>query len=205
MRVRYLAIDPGNKQSGWIYFTESKPHIGGVDPILFGTTENKLLRSSFANGPWDARSTMLLIEAPKPRGMPTAGEEMEMMIELGKFLECWDRLGGEYSYVFRQDVKLHLCGTARAKDKNVNQAIRDRFGGEQKGVKCPLCNGKGWRGRDHIECPQCDGEKWERMPGPLAGVTGHVYAALAVGLWFIDHGIVHQRIINPNQNTKGNA
>jgi hypothetical protein len=35
--------------------------------------------------------------------------------------------------VERREVKLHLCGQARAKDSNIIQALKDRFG--DKGTK----------------------------------------------------------------------
>lgn len=152
---------------------------------------------------WETKAIRLLIETPKPRGMPTAGEEMETLIHIGRFIQTWSQLGGRYSYVFRQEVKLHICGSARAKDPNVNQAIRDMFGGDsQAGKKCSRCKGKGWFGAGRPVCDECHGSKWEALPGPLAGVTNHTYAAIALGIWWKDEGKVQQRIINPNQHKK---
>ena len=34
----------------------------------------------------------------------------------------------------RQEVKLHLCNSARAKDANIRQALIDRFGGKDKAI-----------------------------------------------------------------------
>ena len=52
----------------------------------------------------------------------------------------------------RRDVKLHLCGTHRAKDPNVRQALIDKVG--PVGTK--------------------------KKPGPCYGVSNHLWAALAV-------------------------
>ena len=204
MENRILAIDPGNMKSGWIIGRDDEEVIGGFDVVSFGVDENKYLRGQFkeAVSLFQPTLTRLVIETPKPRGMPTAGEEMETMIHIGRFIQQWSRLGGRWSYVFRQDVKLNLCGNNRAKDPNVSQAIKDRFGGEQNGRKCRVCKGKGWVGRGRPVCTACNGEMWEVPPGPLAGVATHVWAALGVALWFVDVGEVHQRIINPNQNKK---
>jgi hypothetical protein len=52
----------------------------------------------------------------------------------------------------RRDVKLTLCGSARAKDTNIRQALIDALG--EVGTK--------------------------KNPGPLYGVSGHYWAALGV-------------------------
>lgn len=54
----------------------------------------------------------------------------------------------------RRDVKLHLCASPRAKDGNIRQALIDRFGAV--GTK--------------------------KTPGPLLGIAGHRWAALAVAV-----------------------
>lgn len=54
----------------------------------------------------------------------------------------------------RRDVKLHLCQSPRAKDPNIRQALIDRFG--VVGTK--------------------------KNPGPLFGIAGHRWAALAVAV-----------------------
>jgi hypothetical protein len=54
--------------------------------------------------------------------------------------------------IYRKDVKMHLCQSMRAKDANISQALRDKHG--EKGTK--------------------------DKPGPLYGVSKHVWAALAV-------------------------
>lgn len=62
----------------------------------------------------------------------------------------------------RREVKLHLCGQSRAKDPNVRQALLDRWGGKERAV-----------GR-------------KSAPGPLHGVSGDVWAALAVAVTYAD-------------------
>lgn len=54
----------------------------------------------------------------------------------------------------RRDVKLHLCRSVKAKDANIRQALIDRFG--VVGTK--------------------------KSPGPLFGITGHKWAALAIAV-----------------------
>ena len=54
--------------------------------------------------------------------------------------------------VYRRDVKMWLCGTPRAKDPNIAQALRDKYG--DPGTK--------------------------KNPGKIYGVKSHLWAALAV-------------------------
>jgi hypothetical protein len=82
-----------------------------------------------------------------------------------------------------------------AKDKDVRQAVIDHYGGDAKaigGKKCGTCKGKGWVGRGRPKCEDCgeftgifDGTGYETPPGPLHGVSGHAWSALAVGLTWL--------------------
>lgn len=58
----------------------------------------------------------------------------------------------------RRDIKMHLCGTHRAKDANVRQALIDKVG--PVGTK--------------------------KHPGPCYGVATHLWAALAVAVTATD-------------------
>jgi hypothetical protein len=60
--------------------------------------------------------------------------------------------------VFRRDVKLSLCGSARAKDGNIRTALIDLHGGKEAAI-----------GR-------------KKTPGPLWGVHADVWAALALAI-----------------------
>lgn len=54
--------------------------------------------------------------------------------------------------IYRRDIKIHLCGTVKAKDGNIRQALIDKHGAP--GTK--------------------------KSKGPTYGVSGHLWAALAV-------------------------
>jgi hypothetical protein len=62
----------------------------------------------------------------------------------------------------RATVKAHLCRSAKAKDSNVRQALIDLFGGKENAI----------------------GTK--KTPGPLYGISGDVWAALAVAVTWYD-------------------
>ena len=147
--MKLLAIDPGNVQSAWVLFD-----YGMIAD--FAITLNADMPDHFDY------LEHVAIEYMKPRGMPTAKEEMDTMFWAGRIVQAicgYDDI--PWTPVHRMDVKLHLCGNARAKDKNVMQALKDRYGG----------NG-------------CKGTK--KNPGPLYGFHDDLWAALAVGLTFLD-------------------
>ena len=73
-----------------------------------------------------------------------------------------------YKMISRQEVKLNLCFSPRAKDANVNQAVRDLF--EPTGQ-----NGKSE--------PCVKGTK--KYPGPLYGFSSHSFSALAIALTYL--------------------
>jgi hypothetical protein len=121
---------------------------------------------------FDPPHTRLVLETLKPRGMPTAAEEMETLFWIGMFVRQWMALGGRWTFMFRSDVKLHVCGSPQAKDANVVAALKDRFGGQDVAVgdkKCERCKGKTTYGMTQVVCDECLGEKV--VPAAKAGTT----------------------------------
>jgi hypothetical protein len=168
---RVLAIDPGNTESGWVYASIGKNALGGlVVREANGAEDNWQLMKRMKE--FDPADTRLVIETLKPRGMPTAAEEMETLFWIGMFVRQWIALGGRWTFTFRSDVKLHVCDSAQAKDANVVAALKDRFGGESVAVggkKCERCHGKKTYGKTLVVCSGCRGEKV--VPGQKMGTT----------------------------------
>jgi hypothetical protein len=252
MYEEILAIDPGNIKSGYVYVTENPRVPGGMTIEHFGVLPNAEIREMIEGS---SINTNVIMETPRPQGMPTASEVMDTLLEIGRFVE----ISGQrpWGFAFRGKIKLHLCGSVTAKDPNVRQALIDYFGGDSvavgnkkcqtchgKGTRgvtkldcdvckgacriatdkecvsckghgnkltgaksdrvvincekcgstgkvqvernCQNCNGKGTKGTMPTECHECSGSGWEFPPGPLHGVTSHVWPALAVALWWLD-------------------
>ena len=105
-----------------------------------------------------AANDPLAIESVECYGMPVGAEVFQTCYWIGRFIER--RGGSEFvTLVPRREVKLHLCGNVRAKDPNIRQAILDLYGGSAAVGK-------------------------KKSPGPLYGITSHLWSALAVGLTF---------------------
>lgn len=148
--MKILAIDPGPYESAYVVLTDGKPTTFGKKPNA------DVLAALILAG----LSAEVVVEWIASYGMPAGFEVFETAYWVGRF----SQQGGIFTTVqrlYRQDIKLHLCGSVRAKDGNVMRALMDRFGGDKaKGTK--------------------------KAPGPLYGVSGDVWAALAVAVAWHD-------------------
>lgn len=140
--MKLLAIDPGTTESGWCVFD-------GARVLMSGQADNLSLLA----GMKDKGCEKLAIEMVASYGMPVGREVFETCVWIGRFMQAW-YVPSEVQLVYRQEAKLHLCKSVRAKDGNIRQALLDRFG--EVGTK--------------------------KNPGPLYGVSGHVWSALAVAV-----------------------
>lgn len=122
-----IAIDPGPVESAYVIWDGSK--IGAAFIRENQEVENLLSMPT----PFE-----LVIEQVECYGMPVGKSIFETVYHTGRFCRSYDAANAPKSYANRmprKDVKLHLCGTMRAKDSNVIQALVDRFApfGKNKG------------------------------------------------------------------------
>jgi hypothetical protein len=146
-----LAIDPGTDQSAYVYWSHSSKTILGHDIL-----PNEQLLRMFLNRHWrlwDSWDNHLAIEMIASYGMPVGREVFETCLWIGRFMQASGSPNPGLYY--RKDVKLHLCGSPRAKDGKVRQALIDLVG--PQGTK--------------------------KAPGPTYGIKSHTWAALAVAVY----------------------
>lgn len=143
-----LALDPGTDKTGWCLLLGDRVVGSGVEP------NDQMLAKVQARG-----ASTLAVEMIASYGMPVGREVFETCVWIGRFVQAW---GGKAEMVYRKDVKMHLCGTAKAKDGNVRQAILDLYP-RTGGGATPQVGTKG-------------------QPGPLYGVSTHAWAALGVAI-----------------------
>ena len=151
MRV-ICAIDPGPAQSAWVVFGDHEIRSCGIENNLALIDRLRALREL------EAVST-LVIEGVQSFGMPVGREVFETCVWSGRFIQAWDK---PYRTLGRREIKLELCGSARAKDANIRQALIDDF-------------------------PATGGGKVRQVgtkakPGPLYGVKADIWSALAVAV-----------------------
>lgn len=155
--VPILAIDPGSTESAWLILMNGKP-------VAFDITNNDQLCCMLAQPeegfPW---SQHLAIETLHVRGMPTAQEELDTQFWAGRIVEayCGGRSHSQkerFTKMKRMDVKMHICGSSRAKDANIRAALIDRFGGKEATKK----------------------------GGVLYGIKADLWSALAIGITYAE-------------------
>lgn len=112
------AIDPGTTQSALVVFD-------GVRPVSAATVPNDVMLSTITNG--GSTGWTLVIEQIAAMGMAVGGEVFETCFWSGRFAQAW---GGRFERMKRVPIKVHLCGTAKAKDANIRRVLMDRFGGD---------------------------------------------------------------------------
>ncbi len=146
-----LAIDPGPKESAWLRYED------GVRE--FGMFDNETVRATVANYDYGP----VVIEKIECYGMSVGAEVFETCMWIGRFKERAISAGHcDVHLMPRRDVKLHLCGSARAKDANIRQRLIDLHGGKDVAI----------------------GTK--RSPGPLYGIRSHLWSALALAVTYRD-------------------
>jgi len=156
--MHIIAIDPGPERSGYVVFD-------GARVLACGWETTLDIRHVCHE--WFRYFAAVVFEGVESYGMAVGAETFETVFVTGRLYEfAADIYGDDHvSRIYRKAIKLHLCGSARAKDANIRVALLDRFGGEKvaKGTKA--------------------------APGPLYGVSGHCWAALALAVtWWDQQG-----------------
>lgn len=147
-----LAIDPGTEKSGVIMFDrESKD-----DPIWDQSImdNDDLIDYILTYGD---QIEHLAIEQIRSYGMAIGATTLDTVEWSGRFIQCFiyaTHYDDNIMRIPRLEIKVHLCGTARAKDANIRQALIDRLG--PPGTK--------------------------KNPGPTYGISSHMWSALAVAV-----------------------
>ena len=114
--MRILAIDPGNRESAYVIFN-------GEKVIAKGKGANRIVEQAlFMRRGID----VVLIEMVASYGMPVGADVFETCVQIGRFQRILEA-GKDVHLVYRKDVKHHHCGTSKAKDSNIRQALVDKY------------------------------------------------------------------------------
>lgn len=153
-----VAVDPGYKQTAIVQLARES---GTRWPTLVqhGIYPNDEARRVLSNLAW--MGNVMALEKVAMGGMTAGPETFETCVWSGRFVELWQP--HPYVRIPRVQVKKHLTGVTNTKDGHVRQALIDRFGGDKLtavGIKS--------------------------HPGPLFGLRADVWAALAVGMTYLE-------------------
>lgn len=112
-----LGIDPGNIESAYCLIDKET-----YKPIEFGKINNSDLEDYICTK--KSNHLKIIIEMVACYGMAVGKTVFDTCVQIGRFT----MLADEYEYIYRKDVKINLCGSMKAKDSNIRQALIDRFG-----------------------------------------------------------------------------
>lgn len=154
-----LAIDPGNIESGYALIDKDT-----LEPLEIGKIKNEELMRQIEGDEFHG-VRYAAIEMIASQGMAVGQSVFETCVWIGKFeLTCEEYLGVSPKRIYRKDEKMNLCGSMKAKDSNIIQALIDRF--------TPNTSNKG------------KGTKKE--PGWFYGFKKDIWQAYAVGVTYYD-------------------
>ncbi len=114
--MHILSIDPGTFDSAFVYWDAEKKEI-----IDKGILKNLDILTYIQEATYDA----LVIEAIASYGMPVGKEVFTTCIWIGRF---WQASHYPVHLIYRKEVKSFLCGSMKAKDGNIRQALIDLVG-----------------------------------------------------------------------------
>lgn len=146
--MKLLAIDPGTTESAFVLLDDLT--ILHSDKLPNGDLLERLRDMEFDHP--------AVCEMVQSFGMPVGKEVFETVFWIGRFAEACECQFRTFHRITRTEVKMHLCGTARAKDGNIRQALIDKLG--PQGTK--------------------------KAPGPTYGISADRWSALAVGVTWLE-------------------
>jgi len=136
-----LSLDPGTTHTAFVQFDQQKI-------VDHGHLPNAEIRQILIGREYDRVACEMIASY----GMAVGASTFETCVWIGRFIEV---ARVDVELIFRKDIKLFLCGTMRAKDANIRQALIDKVG--PQGTKA--------------------------QPGPTYGIKSHSWAALAVAVF----------------------
>lgn len=117
--MKLLALDVGTVESGYCIV-----ECDTYKPVQFGKVSNIELIEIVRNGDYQ----VCAYEQFKSYGMAIGDSTINSIQWNGRFIQLIDDRGIEYHPIMRVEEKVAICGTTKAKDSNIRQALIDRFG-----------------------------------------------------------------------------
>lgn len=154
-----LAIDAGTTESGYVIM-RLKP----FQLLKFGKIPNADLLNIVKIEDYES----LIYEEFQSFGMPIGESTIKSITWNGRYIQSALDRGKKAIPIYRKDEKMTLCGSMKAKDSNIRQALIDRY------AKFDFKNGKGKKDN----------------PDTFYGVSKDAWSAIAVGVTYyeMNHG-----------------
>lgn len=157
--MKILAIDPGNIESGYAVL-----EMPDFKLIEFGKVKNEELLADIEDRfVYDTTIDAIAIEMVASYGMAVGKSVFDTCVWIGRFVQALANDGVDF--VYRKEEKICLCGSLKAKDSNIRQALIDRY------AKHDFKSGKGVK----------------KNPDTFYGVSKDVWQAIAVGVTYYEN------------------
>lgn len=165
--MKILAIDPGNIESG--YAVIQMPDFKLLD---FGKVENEELLEMLINYELEGWKRIekhfefdtVAIEMVQCLGMAVGKDVFDTCVWIGRFVQALDCQCKTFKFVYRKEEKIYLCGSLKAKDTNIKQALINRY------AKHDFKTGKGVK----------------KNPDTFYGVAKDAWQAIAIGVTYYE-------------------
>ena len=157
-----LAIDPGNIESGVVIIDEKT-----LEPHFAEKMENEdLIQCIYDKIECFDNYNNVAIEMVACYGMAVGKTVFDTCVWIGRLQEAINYVypGVDIQFIYRKDEKINLCGSMKAKDSNITQALVDRFASDTTN------KGKGTK----------------KEPGWFYGFKKDIWQAYAVGVTYYD-------------------
>ena len=142
-----LGIDPGPTHSACVVLED------GAIRFADSEIDNEEVIAMLRGGLFKPAPDLIAVEMIACYGLIVGAETFETCVMIGRIQERSPR--PIFRKVYRKDIKMHLCGTMRSKDKDIRKALLKLHG--EAGTK--------------------------KNPGPTYGVSSHAWSALAVATY----------------------
>ena len=153
-----FAVDPGDTHSGFAIIR--MPDFALCE---FGKVKNEELLEMLERYSRAKAVDVFAIEMVASYGMAVGKHVFETCVWIGRFVQAIHPK--EPTFVYRKEEKLCLCGSLKAKDSNIRQALIDRY------AKFDFKSGKGVK----------------KKPDTFHGVSKDVWQSIAVGVTYYEN------------------
>jgi hypothetical protein len=116
--MKIFAVDAGTTESGYCIVDSDT-----YKPIFFGKIDNEEVLRYVLEGCYD----VLVYEEFQSYGMSVGKSTITSITWNGRFIQAAASLGKPFYPIYRSEEKITICGTMKAKDANIRQALIDRF------------------------------------------------------------------------------
>lgn len=156
--MKILGVDPGTSQTGWVLYNSVNHAVEDS-----GFVENDFFLDSLIEA---LDYDVMAVERIASYGMPIGAETIRTIEYIGRYwqkvLDVKKGVSKVELFYKKVDINPTICGSNKAKDANIRQAIMDMFPKTGGGSNPVVGTAKN--------------------PGVLYGISTHKWAALAVAL-----------------------